>query len=414
VVVESSTLNDVMSACVKRRPDKWPLGLHLQVLQIVNSAQLPVPTALTQLAQISDFDLFVTSTFDPMMERALTGSGTPLEVRSYQGLQDNDIEDLQKSRDQGRRFLYYLFGKAMRGGSYDFAMCDVELLRLLVKLQDATYRPRQLFDELRQKHLLLLGINFSDWLARFFLWLAKGRGNESDVNRKLREYLADKRAGQDRSLVLFLEHFSFTTQVFPVEPERFVAELHQRWSEDTPAVSPRPQSAARQLSAEMPESGIFLSYSRSDQAAVETLYANLTRESIPVWYDAAELGPGDLWKDTIRNYINRCKVFIPVVSSEALRWGKSEFRAEWKQAVELDAQRFGMSETGIVPIVIDEGRTIFETLKASQSVPGLPDEFSRAQMYHCPAGKPAPGPQGHQQWLNLINRLRGLLQAKRS
>ena len=113
------------------------------------------------MAKISHFDLFVTSTFDPLLERVLSSRG-PLETRVYRGSALDDIGDLQKVRKDGRRFLYYLFGRAERG-KYDFAIFEVEILRFLIKLHDAKYRPKRHFDELRDKHLLLLGVNFSDW-----------------------------------------------------------------------------------------------------------------------------------------------------------------------------------------------------------------------------------------------------------
>ena len=279
VTVEQATLNDVISLCVKKHPEHWPFDLHAQVWQIVNQCPIAVSPALSQLAQITDFELLVTSTFDPLLERALRGQGQ-LETRIYRGSARDDIGDLPKTRKEARRYLYYLFGKAEKG-SYDFAICEVELLRFLIKLHDAKYRPKKLFDELREKHLLLLGVNFSDWLARFFLWLAKDRGNVTLPNRELREYLADPKVGQDRSLVLFLEHFSDTTRVVGVEPEEFVAELYRRWSEEAQPASALAGSARLGPATEMPKGAVFLSYSRPDKAAVETLYAQLEREGIP-------------------------------------------------------------------------------------------------------------------------------------
>lgn len=394
VTLEQASLNDVMSVCVKKRPSKWPVELHQQVWRIVSEAQCPVPPALAKLAQITDFDLFVTSTFDPLLESALSdfekaSNGPMVELRSYQGLRENDIEDLQNARDEHRRFLYYLFGKATRGDT-DFAICDVQILRFLIKLHDADYRPKLLFDALREKHLLLLGINFSDWLARFFLWLAKARENEP--NRKLREYLADQKVGQDRQLVLFLEHFSDTTRVVGVNPEMFVNELYTRWSTG-PALAPK--AAPLQPAPDMPKDAVFISYSRSDRTAAQNLFAQLAGAGIPAWYDAG-LVAGNEWRETVHDNIEKCSVFVPLISSVALLRGKAEFRAEWDQAVTLDKKWFGLNRTGIVPIIVDEDDDI---LSAPKPVAGLPDAFVRAQMYHCPRGIASQG---------LLDRLRVL------
>src|SRR3974390_3211470 len=166
VTLNDATLNDVVSVLKKKYLEDWPFELHGQVWNIVNESPVPIPDALKQLAKITDFDLVVTSTFDPLMERALRERG-PLETRIYRRSEKEDMADLPK--DVGKRadrFLYYLFGRA-EPGREDFPICDEELLRVLIKLHDAKYRPKRLFDALREKHLLLLGVNFSDWLARF-------------------------------------------------------------------------------------------------------------------------------------------------------------------------------------------------------------------------------------------------------
>jgi len=327
------------------------------------------------------------------MEIALTQSGSQVESRSYQGAKKDDVDDLEAAHRDNRRFLYYLLGKA-RKGNFDFAVCDVEVLRYLIKLHDASYRPERLFDTLREKHLLLLGVNFSDWLARFFLWLAKARANENFPNRALREYLADQKARDDKPLVVFLKHFSDTTRVVEGDPEKFVEELYRRWA----ASKGQDQTDYKiKIPEEMPQFGIFLSYSRTDQAAVQNFYAQLTAAGIPAWYDA-RLEGGDLWRDKIRSYIETCSVFIPILSVDALRREKGIFRAEWRQAVELDQTRYGTLQTGIIPIVVDSKD---EILKATKPLQGLPDALAESQMYHCPGGKATR---------ELLDRLKRLVQ----
>lgn len=396
VPLELATLNDVMSVCVKKVPGNWPIDLHLQVWTIVKNAQLPVAPALAQLARITDFDLFVASSFDPMLETALKSSGSALNVVAYQSSSDDDIDNLQEAKAKGRRYLYYLFGKATID-NYDFAICDVEILRFLIKLQDKDYRPQRLFDELREKHLLLLGVNFGDWLARFFLWLAKARVNEPD--RRLREYLADQRALQETRLVAFLKHFSDTTRVVKDEPEKFVADLYERWSAAVgqQMAPPQPKQGGAAPPAELPLNAVFLSYSKPDAPAVQSLYSQLADAGITAWYDQA-LVAGNLWEETIKANIEKCAIFIPVISQGALLRGKAQFRAEWKEAVSLDKKWYGLNQTGIVPVVVDEDDSI---LKAPKPLKGLPDSFAKAQMYHCPHGKASCA---------LIEHLRGLLQ----
>jgi len=392
VTLAQASLNEIVSACVKKHISHWPFELHAHVWQIVNESQFAIPQALKQLAEIAPLDLFVSATFDPLLATALQSNGQ-LEELIYRR-SDRDPADLPKDvRKDARRVLYYLFGKA-EPGREDFAICEVELLRSVVRLHDAKYRPKRLFDALREKHLLLLGVNFDDWLARFFLWLARDRAGAGSKQLEVREYLDDPKADQDRSLVVFLQHFSDSTVVVGDEPEEFVSELYRRWTGDSR--SGQIGTTALETPKEMPTGAVFLSYSRGDKEAVGTLFENLRRNGIPVWYDAG-LKAGDLWEEKIRKYIDSCGVFVPLVSVQALSRTKSEFRAEWLQAVNLDKRKFGTGETLIMPVVVDDEDVI---LKAPQDF-SLPKEFASAQMYHCPRGEPSQG---------LIDSLRGRLQ----
>ena len=394
--VTEAALNDVVSVCIRRDGDRCRFELHDDVWQIIHDSSIRTPRALIQLAEITDIDLFVTSSCDSLFETALRSMGD-VEARVYRRI-DKEKEDLPKEARsrKGHRCLYYLLGRA-EPGTMDFAICDEDLLRFVLKLQDTKYRPKRLFDALRESNLLLLGVNFGDWLARFFLWLAKDRENlNSEEARNLREYLADPKAGQDRPLVLFLQHFSQSTILLGNQPEDFVNELHRRWSEQsgrpiTPVdpTEPRP-------SAVMPKGAVFLSYSRSDAAAAKTLFGELARMGVSAWYDAA-LKAGDDFDPKLEYNIQNCSLFLPLVSSGSLAREQGYFRREWKRAVERDEEFFGSGKGSIVPIIIDEDDSI---IKQPQAYVGMPKRFRELQMYHCPQARPSP---------DLIACLRSLL-----
>jgi hypothetical protein len=51
--------------------------------------------------------------------------------------------------------VFHLFGKT--SSSPDFVICDEDMLEFVHALQDKQRQPDRLFDELRSKHLLILG-----------------------------------------------------------------------------------------------------------------------------------------------------------------------------------------------------------------------------------------------------------------
>jgi Tol biopolymer transport system component len=63
---------------------------------------------------------------------------------------------------------------------------------------------------------------------------------------------------------------------------------------------------------------IFISYARQDQAAVETLNADLQRARVQVWMDE-ELTGGESWWDTILGQIRGCDLYIFALSPHSMR-----------------------------------------------------------------------------------------------
>ena len=82
---------------------------------ILREADFAPPLALRQLAQITDFDLFVTTTFDPLLEQAINaerfGGAQSTEVIAYA---PNRVADLPTEREQLQRpVVYHLLGRAV-------------------------------------------------------------------------------------------------------------------------------------------------------------------------------------------------------------------------------------------------------------------------------------------------------------
>ena len=232
------TLNDVVCWFLSSRGRREEAYTRLR--GVLRDANFAPPRALSQLAQITDFDLFVSMTFDPLLEQAINaerfGGAPTTEVLAYA---PNRVTDLPAERERlSRPVVYHLLGRVSASPTY--VISDEDLLEFICGLQSEHLAPEKLFHELEHNHLLLIGGNFTNWLARIFLRMAKRR-RLSDP-RDVGEVLADGHSGGDRRLMAFLQQVSVRTRVFAGAAE-FVDELHRRWSA---RASSRPGRQGRQ------------------------------------------------------------------------------------------------------------------------------------------------------------------------
>jgi TIR domain/SIR2-like domain len=329
----SPSLNDVVS--LHLRKGRRREALYPRIRGIVQEANLPVPRVLQQLAEIRSFNLFVTTAFDPLLETAINQvrfGGEPRTRTIAHVL--NDKCDLDASKNAlTRPVVYHLFGKLSPLPSY--AICDEDLLEWFYTLQSESHGPEKLLDELEGNHLLIIGSNFGDWLARMFLRTTRRRRRLSDP-REVLEVLADDRLGKDPGLVAFLANFSRRTQVFEGGAAEFVDRLwhecRQRFGDAAAAL----ERAWIPPPSEMPDRAIFISYAREDLDAVRRLKNGLDEAGLSVWFDFDQLAGGDTFDRKIRDNIQRCNLFLPVLSANTEARPEGYFRREWHYALDRD------------------------------------------------------------------------------
>jgi hypothetical protein len=373
------TLNDVVC---------WYLSSHgrreeayTRIRSILRDANFAPPRALRQLAQITDFDLFITTTFDPLLEQAINAErfqgAQSAEVIAYS---PNRVADLSAERDQLHRpVVYHLLGRLSASPTY--VISDEDMLEFICALQSEHLTPERLFHELEHNHLLFIGSSFTNWLARLFLRMAKRR-RLSDP-RDVGEVLADSHSVGDGRLMRFLQQVSVRTRVYS-GAEEFVDELHRRWTVRRGAgeVIPLHGSPQRFLppEREMPENAIFISYARDDLAAVQRLKSGLDAAGLTTWFDMERLEGGDDYDRKISRNIARCAFFIPVISANTERRKEAYFRREWSYAIDR-ARNMADGSVFILPVCIDDT----DAGRAS-----VPDKFKAVHFTRLAGGEVTP------------------------
>lgn len=372
------TLNDVVC---------WYLGArgrreeaYTRVRSIMRDATFAPPQALRQLAEITDFDLYVTTTFDPLLEQAINdvryGGAQTAEVVAYA---PNRVADLPAERDRLQRpVVYHLLGRLSASPTY--VISDEDTLEFLCALQSEHLTPEKLFHELEHNHLLFIGSSFTNWLARLFLRMAK-RHRLSDP-RDVGEVLADSHVAGDGRLMGFLQQVSVRTRVYS-GAEKFVDELHRRWIARRGAGRVVPIASAQRFvppEREMPDRAVFVSYAREDLAAVQKLKAGLDAAGIPAWFDLERLEGGDDYDRKIQRNIARCALFVPIVSAATERRHEGYFRREWSYAIDR-TRNMADDAVFVLPVCIDD---------TDASRASVPDKFRSVHFTRLPGGEITP------------------------
>jgi hypothetical protein len=389
------SLNDVVCTYLAGRGRREEAYTRLRT--IMREAPFAPPRPLLQLAEITDFNLYVSMTFDPLLEQAINavrfGGAANTEVIAYA---PNRVADLPVERDDlPRPVVYHLLGRLSASPTY--VISDEDMLEFVCALQSEHLTPEKLFHALEHSHLLVIGSDFSNWLARLFLRMTKRR-RLSDP-RDVGEILADSHSLRDVRLVSFLQQVSVRTRLFG-GAEAFVDELHRRWMARRGAAAPASGGSAAPVrflppAREMPENAVFISYAREDLPAVQRLKAALEAAGLTVWFDMDRLEGGDDYDRKIRGNIARCSFFLPVVSATTQRRHEGYFRREWNYAVD---RTYGMADGAvfILPVCVDD------TPEAGAVVP---EKFKAVHFSRMPGGDPPA---------DFVRRLQELFNSRRA
>jgi hypothetical protein len=347
-------LSDAVAAYLAKQDSRLG-GLADRVRTFLRSMNppFPIPAGLLRLAEIQSFDLFVSLTFDSLLARAIDqvrfgGAKTTGEVDFSINQSTAAYDDADKLRQANVPIVFNLLGRAT--SKYDFAIHDEDALEFIHRfVSGAVAPPEWLLSELRNRHLLILGVHLPDWLERFMLRAA----TRDRIGMAQRVYfIAGENAASGGTLQQFLRRFGRETRMSAFEgtAEEFTLELQRRWVERHPA--PDEDTQEPPPPPERPRGSIFISYGRENLQAVETLQRAIAALGGDVWFDRAELTAGDQWERKILPQIQReVRLFIPVLSQQTAQKQEGYVFREWREAVER-AKRV-VKRKFIVPIAID-------------------------------------------------------------
>jgi hypothetical protein len=129
-----------------------------------------------------------------------------------------------------------------------------------------------------------------------------------------------------------------------------------------------------------PRGAIFLSYASQDAEPAKRICESLRAAGFEVWFDRTELRGGDAWDQNIRQQIQSCALFMPVISANTQSRPEGYFRLEWKLAVDR-SHLMSDDHPFLVPVVVDD---------TPDEAARVPPRFRERQWTRLPRGETSP------------------------
>ena len=307
-------------------------SIYYQVNKILAGYKFSPSSCLKRLLSIRQFPFVITTSFTPVVEQAMQAIWKDeLRVMRFNN-NPSENNDIKSSTDLRKPTVYYMFGKVGEG-AHKYVLTDTDMLDFVSSwLSNADKsRPKNLYNELKDKYLLMLGNNYSNWLFRF-IWYSIRKSN---MGQGMLAY-----DHLDEALIDFLERTKTFTQKNTSEViDQIIARLDKKLKENEQTKFDRPEE----------NTDVFISYSRADSDIAEKLYDSLTAQGKRVWYDKKKLTLGGNFMEEIRKAIRTTKYFVPILSKNIIK-EKDEshvYRNEWDQAIEV---AISMGRTFIIPL----------------------------------------------------------------
>lgn len=308
-----------------------------------------IEPSLMQMLSTRCFRIVLSTAIDPYMELAME------KVWGRGGFDVIQIENAQQLFKQvtfdefgvTRPTLCHVFGKV-------YADKTLSENRFVLSENDAMEKISSWFENqksnsflkyVRNFRLLSVGCQLDDWMFRFFWFLLRGRVNteadgqvavEIKEDGKLKEYLKCEKV-----------------EVFD-DARRFMGDANKQI-----------QAASNISLLPRKENGVFISYAHEDCYIALPLFERLHSAGVNVWIDEERLEGGTDYERRIREAINSCKVFLPILSSQVKadltahtdRW----YQQEWDWAQTRHDDESSLSESGqarfkVIPMVVGDYR----------------------------------------------------------
>lgn len=286
---------------------------------------------LKELLSIKQFPFIMITSFTPIAEDVMRDVwGDELRVLKFNN-NPSENDDIVSETDLRKPTIYYMFGK-VGDSAHRYVLTDTDMLDFCTSwLNEGDKRPHKLVRIIKDKYLLMLGNNYSDWLFRFIWYSIRKTGTGEGL------VVADN---IDDQLSQFLErNHTFMCN----NPHEVIQEIKSRLPHRLKDIEKKKFDSVEQ------GIDVFISYSRSDIKIAEELYRKLSAQGKKVWFDKNNITAGGDFRNEIKAGIQKARYFIPILSRnvETERKESHFYRLEWDYACEM---AISLGRTFIIPL----------------------------------------------------------------
>jgi len=329
--------------------------IYRQLHKVVSDPNLRPGATLQALADIEKFKLFISTTFDPLLLRAVVSAspgGRPEQMHGATTLRQACPDLPQEWQRLEHPFVYQILGRAQP--VRDFVVWDDDMLPFLLLINEQLRQLPRLSEALKESHFLVLGVSLGDWLLRFFVQIVK-RQRLSELASDL-FVLERLEPGEREKVVVYFSRLTKQIRILPIEPGAFVHELHRLWRQRVPARRPDPFQESRAHREHHRSLGcIFVSYASPDLEVARYVVSQLQSAGCQVWFDKEQLQAGENWDAEIRDAVeNRCSLFVSIISEQSATRLESYNILERNLAARR-RDRFADTAVFYLPVRIDDG-----------------------------------------------------------
>jgi hypothetical protein len=292
-----------------------------------------IPESFRKLVSIKHFELFINGTFTNTLDLAFNsyrakGLDQDEIKSSYQVLNYHPSEPDVLHQSAPPRFhikfekpaIYNLFGThdEERG---DYLLTDADYIEIIYDLiLDRQQKFKNILSYLNKGTLLFLGCNFPDWFFRFFIRVCVGDRLDSlpKIDRKT---VIDSLNSVDSNRSVFINQYKIET--VDIDCNTLIDEIFQAFSKENGSPS---------ILGDRRNNNVFISYCRADEQVANDISSQFESKYIEYFLDSEILSTGDNLNDKITEAIDKCCVFLPIVSNNVQQATPYVWK-EWQYAV---------------------------------------------------------------------------------